>query len=203
MFPIMIDLKEKKCIVIGGGRIAYRKTLSLLKSGGTVTVISPELCEELQNLLYEDKIKVQCKEAEPSDYKDAFMIIAATNSEAVNKQIAANTHSSQLVNVASNHELGNFHIPASVRRGKLVISISTSGASPLLAKKIRDDLADSFDDKYNDYLDFLFEARQIIIHSSLSQVEKKECLKEIVCESYKSSPWKRRDFLKRFSKNEL
>ncbi|MBK5441898.1 NAD(P)-binding protein [Peribacillus butanolivorans] len=197
MYPITLNIENRKCIIIGGGKIAYFKAGPLLEAGAEVTVVSPEICEGFQKLQEEGKIHVLLKEVEETDYKDAFLIIAATNSSEINEQVYKNTSHSQLVNVISNQELGNFHIPATLNRGKLTISVSTNGASPKLAKKIRNDLQEVYDESYEEYLEFLFEVRMHIKKSSLSKDEKSQLLKDSIEDIYKYSLKERYRFLAR------
>jgi len=168
MYPISLKIEGKPCVVAGGGKIAYFKLVSLLQAKAAVTVVSPFIIPEIEQLYDEGKIKLIRKEIEQDDYKDAFLIIAATNEQSINREIYENTKDIKLVNVVSDSELGNFHIPATLTRGKLQISIATGGASPMLAKKIREDLQGTFDESYEEYLEFLYEARIAIKNSFLA-----------------------------------
>lgn len=195
MFPITLNIENKKCVIIGGGKVALFKAVPLLEAGAAVTVISPEICEGFEQLHKQGNVHVVLKEVEPADYKDAFLIIAATNSSEVNEEIYKNAHKHQLVNVISNQELANFHIPATLHRGKLSISVSTNGASPKLAKKIRNDLMEVYDESYEEYLEFLFEARMHIKNGSFTATEKSRLLKDSIDELYKHSLKERYRFL--------
>ncbi|MFJ7756053.1 NAD(P)-binding protein [Peribacillus muralis] len=197
MYPITLNIENKKCIIIGGGQIGYFKARPLLEAGAEVTVVSPEICQGFQQLKKEGKIHVCLKEVEEADYREAFLIIVATNSEEVNERVYRNASHSQLVNVISNHELGNFHLPATLNRGLLAISVSTNGASPALAKKIRNDLGEVYDESYEEYLEFLFEARKIIKKSPLTHEEKSKLLKDSIADVYKHSTKERYRFLAR------
>ncbi|MDQ0883985.1 NAD(P)-binding protein [Peribacillus sp. V2I11] len=197
MYPITLNIENRKCVIIGGGKIGYFKARPLLEAGAEVTVVSPEICTDFQLLEKEGKIQVLLKEVEETDYKDAFLIIVATNSNEVNERVYENASQSQLVNVISNHELGNFHIPATLNRGMLSISVSTNGASPTLAKKIRNDLGKVYDESYEEYLEFLFEARMIIKNGSFSKEEKSKLLKDSIEDIYKYSLKERYRFLAR------
>ncbi|WP_461610264.1 precorrin-2 dehydrogenase/sirohydrochlorin ferrochelatase family protein [Cytobacillus kochii] len=185
MLPLMVNVKNMKCVVIGGGNIAYRKTRSLLEGQAKVTVISPIVCQEMLMLENESKINIVRKRAEVADYYDAYLIIAATDSSQLNKQIAAEANPRQLVNVASDHELGNFHFPAYFNRGKLTLSVSTGGASPILATEIKRQLMDIFDDSFTEYTEYLYKTRQEILQSNLSPSRKKELLRDIINEDFR------------------
>ncbi|MFD9627161.1 NAD(P)-binding protein [Peribacillus muralis] len=197
MYPITLNMENRKCVIIGGGKIGYFKAGPLLEAGAEVTVVSPEICEGFQLLEKEGKIFVSLKEVEEADYRDAFLIIVATNSEEVNERVYKNASRSQLVNVISNYKWGNFHIPATLKRGMLSISVSTKGASPELSKKIRNDLGEIYDDSYEEYLEFLLEARMIIKKSSFSKEEKSKLLKDSIADIYKHSTKERYRFLAR------
>jgi precorrin-2 dehydrogenase / sirohydrochlorin ferrochelatase len=198
MYPISLKIAGKPCVVVGGGKIAYIKLASLIQAKAKVTVVSPILNPEIEKLYEDGKIDVLRKEIEYGDYKDAFLIIAATNDHAINREIYENMKDTKLVNVVSDSEIGNFHIPATLTRGKLQISVATGGASPRLAKKIRDDLKETFDESYEEYLEFLYDARMKIKNSAFSREKKQSLYKEVLGEKYKTSLAERNGFFKQF-----
>jgi precorrin-2 dehydrogenase / sirohydrochlorin ferrochelatase len=195
MYPISLNLEGKPCVVAGGGKVAYYKLLPLLKEKAEVTVVSPIIIPDIDKLYSEGKINVIRREIEQADYCDAFLIIAATNDQSVNREIYESVRDTKLVNVVSDSKIGNFHIPASLVRGKLLISVSTGGASPMLAKKIRDDLKEVYDESYEEYLEFLHEARMTIKNSSYEKVKKNRLYKEVLEDKYKVSLKERYVFL--------
>jgi precorrin-2 dehydrogenase/sirohydrochlorin ferrochelatase len=195
MFPIMVDLKDKKIVVAGGGHVAYHKIQHLLKYDVHVHVVSPTFHHEIVTLAKEEKVTLIQKPIEYEDYKDAFFIIAATDSKIVNEQIANLARHKQLVVNTTDPQNGNCTIPASFNRGKLVIGVSTGGASPTLAKKIRDQLAGQFDERYETYLEFLYEIREIIKHHFSDPAEKRKWLKKAVDPVYLSSIEKQQQFI--------
>lgn len=134
-YPVFINLHGKKCIVIGGGSIAERKILSLLKAGADVSVISPELTKRLASESKNKRIKHIKRRYQKGDLKNAFIVIAATNDRAVNRKAAK--EAPHLMNAVDMPALCNFIVPSVVKRGLLTIAISTSGASPAIAKAIR------------------------------------------------------------------
>lgn len=203
MYPITLKVEDKPCVVVGGGNIAFLKIGPLLKAKAAVTVVSPKIIPEIEKLYLEGKINVLKKEIEYDDYKDAFLIIAATNFPEINRGIYENTKDTKLVNVITDSEIGNFHIPATLTRGRLQISIATGGASPMLAKKIRDNLKEIYDDSYEEYVEFLHNARMKIKHSSLSKEEKQEFYKETINERYKHSIKERYQLLMRLAPFEM
>ncbi|WP_078546812.1 precorrin-2 dehydrogenase/sirohydrochlorin ferrochelatase family protein [Litchfieldia alkalitelluris] len=199
MLPIMLEIEGKPCVVIGGGKIALRKVKLLLDAKAEVTVVSPVVCEEIKQLSLENQVDVLEREVEKTDYLDKFLTIAATDSIELNKKIAANIPNNQLINVVNKHELGNFHIPASFARGKLNISISTSGASPHLAKKIKQDLMKKYDESYEEYLEFLFNSRELIKLNVQSLQKRSLLLEELLALEYRDSESARNQFIKKIT----
>ncbi len=138
MYPLFLNLEDVKCLVIGGGVIAERKTLSLIESGAAVTLISPDTTNKLNELIKLNVVKYCNRLFKTGDTNGFFLVIAATNSIEVNKliyeeSIMANT----LINCVDDPENCNFYVPAQVRRGDLQIAISTSGKLPLFAGRLR------------------------------------------------------------------
>ncbi len=183
----MLDLYGKDAVVIGGGKVANRKIRSLVEAGASVTVVSPEVTANIKKLVQQGQINWIKKQVEAKDYQDAFVVIAATNGPDVNQRIAAQAGKHQLVNVVDDPDNGNFHVPAKLSRGRLTIAVSTGGASPILAKRIRDELAQTYDTTYEDYMDHLFDCRQKIKRMTLSEQEKRKILEECVSSWEKKS----------------
>jgi siroheme synthase-like protein len=137
-YPVFINIRGKKCVVVGGGKVAFRKIKALLECGAEVTVVSPSINPELNDLIKKRRIDHISREYEPEDLKDTFMIIAATDSAETNLKIALGARNQRiLVNIANNLDQSDFIIPSSFRRGDLTIAVSTAGMSPALTKKIR------------------------------------------------------------------
>jgi precorrin-2 dehydrogenase/sirohydrochlorin ferrochelatase len=130
-----LDLQGRDCLVVGGGRVATEKVQGLLDCNAKVTVVAPHVDDELWRL----PVSKILRAFEPEDAADRFLVIAATNDRAVNIEVAA---ASRLCNVADDPELCSFILPAVVRRDPIVVGVSTGGASPALAQRIRDDIAD-------------------------------------------------------------
>ncbi|MEK5038424.1 NAD(P)-binding protein [Sporosarcina sp. FSL K6-3457] len=194
-YPMMLNMKNKAAVVVGGGTIAYRKTLGLLQAGAHVTVISPAIHLKMQVLFANKQIKWNNKLFEPQDLQGALLVIAATNQQQVNSFVAASAGDHQLVNVVDNPALSDFQVPAKLERGNLTICVATGGASPTLAAVIRDELAEKYDASYKDYLDFLALARDQVKHSVLDQPTKARILKEITGETYRQSQEMQQTFL--------
>ena len=148
-YPVFLNVKGRKCAVIGGGQVALRKVTTLLEDGARVTVISPELCPELVSLAEKKEIIVLNREYRKGDLKGAFVAIAATDSSIINRQVAAEAREkSVLVNVVDDAGYSDFIAPSIVRRGDITIAISTSGQSPALARKLRTKIEKEFGEEY-------------------------------------------------------
>lgn len=162
-YPIYLDLKGKKCFVIGGGKVAERKCLSLVKNGADVTVISPSTTKRLETFIKKGKIKHIPRLYKRGDIKSAFLVIAATDSQEINRRIHAEVRNRNiLLNVVDSPELCNFIVPSVFTRGDLKIAISTGGTSPAIAKRIRKELEVLYNTEFSRYLGFLKEIRSQI-----------------------------------------
>lgn len=173
LYPMMVHMKDKPVVVVGGGQVASRKVGTLLEAGASVTVISPTITDQLKEWIDTQKLTWKHKCFEPQDVQEAFMIVAATDDTEVNLQVYQAARPHQLINVADQPELSNFIVPATLQRGKLLISVSTSGASPGLSRKIKQELATVYDDVYEEYLDFLDSCRKKVLEEvDLPEVRK-------------------------------
>ncbi|HEY9063040.1 MAG TPA: bifunctional precorrin-2 dehydrogenase/sirohydrochlorin ferrochelatase [Pseudobacteroides sp.] len=164
-FPLFVDLKGKKCIVVGGGKVASRKIEMLDRFNGDIVVISPEITYSINTLKESGKLTHISRFYKPSDIKDAFMIIAATSDESVNELIYNDAvNHGVLVNVVDDPKRCTFFFPSLVKRGDLVIGISTSGGYPALSKHIRKKLDNIIDDNINEeVISYLKEFRKKVI----------------------------------------
>jgi len=144
-----LKLEGRKCLVVGGGDIGLEKVEGLLACNGDVTLVAPDAIDELRSLASEGSIAWEQRAYEPSDLEGTFMVIAATNDTDVNIGIYDDAEKrAMLANVVDVPPLCNFILPAIVRTGPLAIAISTAGASPALAKRIRNQIADEYGEPY-------------------------------------------------------
>ncbi|MFF2882153.1 NAD(P)-binding protein [Bacillus toyonensis] len=203
MYPLTVQVNKERVVVIGGGKVAGFKIIPLLKQGADIVVVSPELDVNLVKLVEEKKIRWYQREYEKSDIKDAFLVVAASSDSILNEQVAEDAAKNQLVNVITNPESGNVHFPAAIHRGLLNIAVSTGGASPKLAKKIRDDIANKYDDTYEIYLDFLYEVRVKLKDLQLEKKERHILLQEVLKSAYVQNEGKREQFLQELEERVL
>ncbi|KON88088.1 siroheme synthase [Sporosarcina globispora] len=162
-FPLLMNLDYKKVVIVGGGHVARQKTEALLPTKAEVTVISPEVTEKLQQYIHEGLVTWKEKAFEPADLDDAALIFAVTNDEEVNNAVEEAAQHWQLLSRADAKGRVDFINPAVVRRGEFVVTVSTSGASPGLTRKVKTDLAEQLGEHYAHYVSFLKEARQRIL----------------------------------------
>jgi precorrin-2 dehydrogenase/sirohydrochlorin ferrochelatase len=160
-YSISLDLEGEPCLVVGGGNIAFRKVESLLASGASVKVVSPEIAAEIETL---EGIEIVRRKFRVDDLDGMFLVISATDNREVNEQVAtAARERAMLVNVVDVPDLCNFYVNAQVQRGDLSISVSTGGASPAMARRIREELEDRYGEEFADFLQLMREYRPVII----------------------------------------
>jgi precorrin-2 dehydrogenase / sirohydrochlorin ferrochelatase len=182
-FPVYLELRERPCVVIGGGSVAERKALSLLEAGAAVTIVSPTLTQKLQELSISGKINHLQKAYEEKDLSGEFLVIAATNSPELNTSVAqACKKRHVLVNVAVPPEESSFIVPSVVERGELLIAVSTSGASPALSRKIRQELEEKYGPEYELYLNKLSAIRKRIMEE-IHDAERRRQVFQLIVES--------------------
>ncbi len=168
-------------MVVGGGSVAERKTISLLEAGADVTIVSPDLTPKLLDLSQSGKIDHIKKTFEEKDLSGEFIVIAATNSPEVNVRIARACKSRHvLVNVAVPPEESSFIVPSVVDRGELLIAVSTSGVSPALAKKIRRELEARYGPEYDAFLNVLAAVRVRILEEVPDEQRRKTIFQAII-----------------------
>jgi precorrin-2 dehydrogenase/sirohydrochlorin ferrochelatase len=138
LYPVNLNITDKLCLVVGGGAVALRKTKSLLAGGAKIRVISPEVHVELRVLAQNKAIEWFSRGFVEGDLKGAFLAFAATNNHDIQFLISKEAAKySVLLNSADDPRNSQFHVPAHFRRGKMLVTVSTGGSSPALAKKIR------------------------------------------------------------------
>lgn len=172
-YPISLDLTGKRCLVVGGGKVAERKILALLEQGAAVAVVSPALTETLHTLSKQQKFCWRSAEYQTTDLTGNFLVIAATDQPKINLQVASDCQAlGILVNVIDQKEAGNFIVNAHFTQGDLQIAVSTGGVSPALARQIKEQLAEEFGPEYKVMLEIVKEARQEAL-ATITNAEKR------------------------------
>lgn len=160
-YPALLDLRNKRAIVIGGGSVAERKARSLVKAGADVTIVSPEVTKGLKRLIDQKSLKHTKRAYKKGDVKHAYLVVAATSSPEINKKIAREADC--LVNVIDQPSEGNFIVPSIVKQGALTIAVSTEGASPAVSKAIRKEIEGLYGKDYGRYLRYVESLRQSVL----------------------------------------
>ncbi len=159
-FPFMIDIENADCLIVGGGKIAYRKVMDLLQFKAKVTVVAPKVCNELTNI---SQLTILRKEYETDDISGRFLVIAATDSESLNRKIADECKARNiLVNAVDIKDACSFIFPAIIKKDNLVVSISTGGNSPAGAAYLKQKLSKSIPDNYEKNMELLGSVRDEI-----------------------------------------
>ncbi len=163
-YPINLDIQGRPCLVVGGGNVGTRKVKTLLRCGARVTLVSPQSTDALQTLAGLGRIVWRQREYLSSDQQDVFLVIGATDDEALNRRIHQDAERiGRLCNIADQPHLCNFVLPAIIAQGDLMIAISTSGKSPAFAKYLRQDLQRRFGPEYGILLTLMGAIRERLL----------------------------------------
>jgi len=148
-YPLFADLGGRRCVVVGGGLIAQRKVATLLGCGAAVTVVSPTVTSRIRRVASQGKIRYVARRFQPADLRGAWLAIAATDDQAVNAAVFRAAERARIfTNVVDQKPLCSFIAPSIMKRGDLVVAISTGGASPTVAKRLRRDVERTIGDDY-------------------------------------------------------
>ena len=159
-YPIMLKVEGRPCLVVGGGAVAERKAVSLLEAGARVRVVAPRFTRRLQTLGREGALELATREYQGDDLNGVALVISAASRREVNARVAREAgERGLLVNVVDSPRECSFIVPSVVRRGGLILAISTSGLSPALARYLREELEQEFGEEFGPLLEILAELR--------------------------------------------
>ena len=163
-YPILVSLDRFPCLIIGGGKIAYRKTLSLQEFNVEITILSPRICKPLLELTKKKEIKIINRSYSKEFIKDYKIIFSATNNPEINK-IVRNDCSDEgiLLNVVDNPALCDFILPANIKRGNMTISVSSQGQAPFYTKEMKNKLEKLIPPIYENIIDLAGEFRKQLL----------------------------------------
>lgn len=177
LFPMFLKLAGTQCLVVGAGKVGEPKVAGLLETGALIRVVALDASPAVREWAREGKIELELRAFTPDDLDGAFLAVVATNSRSLNERVY---HEAQrrrvLCNVVDVPDLCDFFYPSVVRRGDLQIAISTSGQSPSLAQKIRQQLEKQFGPAYAAWVAELGETRKLILASDLDKDRKLDLL---------------------------
>ncbi len=160
-YPVNINIQDKKCVVVGGGKIAYDKIVGLLEAGAQVDVIAPEICPQIENL--RDKVNIIRESYSAEKITSGVILIAATNNSELNAQIANDARAKNfLVNIVDDIS-SDFIVPSRIRRGDFLLAISTGGNSPAFSKFVRKMLELELDENLGAAVEIISKYRQAVI----------------------------------------
>jgi len=181
LFPIYLSLSQKECLVVGGGQVAERKIADLLECEANINVISPTAGDLIRLWSNQGLISWQAREVEESDLDNIFMVFVATNNMHTNRMVVKWCRERGiLVNAVDDPPNCDFYVPAVVRRNSLVVAISTEGKSPMLARKLREQLEQLIGEEYGEFVDLLGEQREYIKQAVTDIEERKKVFKALV-----------------------
>jgi precorrin-2 dehydrogenase / sirohydrochlorin ferrochelatase len=180
-YPINLDLRNRRCLVVGGGSVGTRKVTTLIACGAAVTVVSPQITPELRLLADNKTIVLKQRHYQTSDMSGMFLVIGATDNKELNWRIYSDAERiGKLCNIADRPEACNFILPSVVNRGDLIIAVSTSGKSPAFAKKLRKDLENQFGEEYADFLQIMGEIRRKLLMKKHAPEEHKPVFEKLI-----------------------
>ncbi len=180
-YPVFVRLEDRHCLVVGGGTVGERKVLDLLEAGARVTVVSPELTPVLADLAAKGELIHLQEDFQEEQAQGMALVIGATDDMEVNARVSAAAQVRNIwVNIVDQPDLCTFIVPAQVRRGELTLAISTGGASPALARKIREELEQHFGPEYGPYLALMQAVRSRVLEARRGDPENAVLFKRLV-----------------------
>ncbi|BCJ95367.1 siroheme synthase [Anaerocolumna cellulosilytica] len=177
-FPMFVDLKDKLCIIVGGGAVAYRKIKALLEFEARILVIAPNCIDKVYGLkdsLSQEQLIIALRNFDSGDVCKADLVIAATDDITLNKSIAKECrHKNIPVNVVDVQEECSFIFPAYIKRGAVTIGVTSSGKSPVISQRLKKSIAEQLPEYLEDLADILGEARDLVKKSFDTEAERKK-----------------------------
>ena len=172
-YPIYLDIEDRDVVIVGGGNVCARKAETMMKYGARVTIISPELTDEIEQWARNGALAIRRKRYEPSDLDGATIVIASTDDQSVNETVAADCRARRIpVNVVDVTPLCEFIVPAIIESGSIQIAVSTGGKSPALARTLKEDLQRLVGPEYaevNDVLGTLREGAKAVLPTDVDR----------------------------------
>jgi precorrin-2 dehydrogenase/sirohydrochlorin ferrochelatase len=202
-FPVNLNITGKLCLVVGGGSVALRKINALLGCGALVKVISPWVVTDIAQLAEDGHLSLHLRGYRHGDMVGSFLVFAATDSPEVQEKVGREAEERKiLLNSVDDPARCDFQVPAKVRRGDLLLTISTGGASPALSKRIREQLENQFGEEYRAVIDLFGSIREVVVCDSVSSAENKKMFQELllsdIVEFAREGRWERvKEILKR------
>lgn len=184
LYPVFLNLTNKNCLVVGGGKVAERKVLSLIESKARVTVIGPKLSKNILDLSRKYHVRIIKRNYQKGDIKGFFLAIAATDSGLTNSLITKEAAKYKILcNVVDDPKKCNFFVPSSFYKKDLKIAISTNGKSPALAKKLKEEIKNLINDEALELINLLGRLRKKLKKIYPDDEKKREKILESIVNS--------------------
>lgn len=180
-YPLFLEIQDMPCIVVGGGAVALRKAMGLLKAGAHLTVISPEVTEKMEELLDNDRVRLLKRPFKRGDLRGAGLVIAASSERDVNEEVCGEARANNVpVNVVDDPGASDFIVPSAISRGGLCIAISTAGRCPALSRRTRLELEKVIGPEYGPYLEIMGAVREKLLKSGVKGDKKDRIINELL-----------------------
>lgn len=182
-YPVCLDIKDRRCLVVGGGQVGTRKVRTLLDCGARVSVVSPKATETLTELAARGQIALSLRDYRSDDQNGAFLVIGATNDASLNQRIHEDAETAgRLCNIADQPQRCNFIVPSVIQQGDLQLTISTSGKSPAFARHLRRQLQAQFGPEYGLFLELMGAIRQRLLAQAHAPEAHKQVFERLISE---------------------
>jgi len=176
MFPVMLRVQDRPCLVVGGGGVALRKAQSLVEEGARVTVVAPEAVEPLREMARRGQLTLELRPYRAEEAASYALVFTATDCREVNRQVHADADGAGVwVNAADDPELCSFHLPARVQRGPLQLAVASSGEAPFAVRRIRQLLEGRFGPEWGEWADAAARFRSRVRDLDLEPAERESC----------------------------
>lgn len=181
LYPVNLNIAGRICVIVGGGGVAVRKAGPLVDCGAQVVLVSPEAASPLEKMAGSGKLEWHARKYRQGDLQGAFLAFAATDDPRVQQTVAADAQrEGVLLNSADAPNNCSFQVPARVRRGKFLLTVSTGGGSPALAGKLRRELAEQYGQEYKQFVDLLSTIRRRVVADGQTSESHKVLFEELL-----------------------
>ena len=180
-YPVYLDMRGRNALVIGGGAVGSRKAETLLRAGARVTLVSPQVTETIRSLADAGRLTWHARCYQSSDVADMFLVYSATDDADLNRRIEEDAAGQQaLCNFADQPDRGHFILPSIIERGDLLVSISTSGKSPAVARRLRKDMEAYFGEEYAPFLRLMGAVRERLLEREHAPADHRKVFGQLI-----------------------
>ncbi|HET9742049.1 MAG TPA: bifunctional precorrin-2 dehydrogenase/sirohydrochlorin ferrochelatase [Terriglobales bacterium] len=181
LFPIALKLNDRRCLVVGAGKVGTEKIFGLVDAGALVHVVDPAPSKAVREMAWAGQIELRHGEYRVCDLASVFLAVAATSNADLNRRIFEDALARGiLVNVVDVPELCDFYYPATIRRGALTVAVSTEGESPILAQRLRDEISDLLPEEFEEAVARIGSERRRILATYEPGEHRRQLLRDLV-----------------------